>query len=262
NISGLGGYIWPANQAIGANGSWTVNLPDYGLSGQVGRLAVMLSSDSLGSDSEAGDRLYRFEVNGRPDLNKMHTAIDMGSNDINNARNLNAQNGQFSGDVSATNGKYSGDLTADQSMTANKDIRSNEGWIVTRNNKGWMNETYGGGFYMDDYNTIKTVNNKGIYTGGLVKGGTVQLEQVNVAGTSCPENGRLSRDAVGATLSCQSGVWKSSSAMQRNSCVWYYFGGGGQQSISCPVGQYMGGFSRYMENDWKETGHFQIECCS
>ncbi|EKN6179296.1 shufflon system plasmid conjugative transfer pilus tip adhesin PilV, partial [Yersinia enterocolitica] len=136
NISGLGGYIWPANQAIGANGSWTVNLPDYGLSGQVGRLAVMLSSDSLGSDSEAGDRLYRFEVNGRPDLNKMHTAIDMGSNDINNTRNLNAQNGLFSGDVSAVNGKYSGDLTTEKSMTAKNDIRSNEGWIVTRNSKG------------------------------------------------------------------------------------------------------------------------------
>jgi hypothetical protein len=244
NISGLGGYIWPANQAIGANGSWTVNLPDYGLSGQVGRLAVMLSSDSLGSDSEAGDRLYRFEVNGRPDLNKMHTAIDMGSNDINNTRNLNAQNGLFSGDVSAVNGKYSGDLTTEKSMTAKNDIRSNEGWIVTRNSKGWMNETYGGGFYMDNANTIKTLNNKDIYTAGQVRGGTIraddtltaggtlQLEKISTVGTSCPQIGRQSRDGTGAPLYCIDWVWKKSGGgIDFSRVMNQYVGDGGR----CPA---------------------------
>ncbi|MCB5310592.1 shufflon system plasmid conjugative transfer pilus tip adhesin PilV [Yersinia massiliensis] len=255
NISGLGGYIWPANQAIGANGSWIVNLPDYGLSGQVGRLAVMLSSDSLGSDSEAGDRLYRFEVNGRPDLNKMHTAIDMGSNDINNTRNLNAQNGLFSGDVSAANGQYSGNLTAkngnfsesvtaNQGITANKDIRSNEGWIVTRNNKGWLNETYQGGFYMSDNDWVRSVNNKGIYTAGQVKAGTVraddllnaagtlQLDQVSVAGVGCPQIGRQSRDNTGAPLFCIGGVWKKSGGgIDFNNVMNQYVGDGGR----CPA---------------------------
>ncbi|RRO01136.1 shufflon system plasmid conjugative transfer pilus tip adhesin PilV, partial [Pectobacterium aquaticum] len=60
---------------------------------------------------------------------------------------------------------------------------------------------------------------------------------------------------------CQSGAWKKSEALQRNRCTWYYIYGGGQQFMSCPVGQYMSGFSRYLENDWPRTGHFQIECC-
>ncbi|MEN3262442.1 shufflon system plasmid conjugative transfer pilus tip adhesin PilV [Sodalis endosymbiont of Spalangia cameroni] len=203
NISGLGGYIWPMNQAVGANGSWNVNLTHFGLSGQQGRLAVMLSSDALGSDSEAGDRLYRFAVDHRPDLNQMHTALSMGDNDINKARNIHAQNGQYSGN-----------------LTANKDIRSNEGWIVTRNNYGWLNETHGGGFYMSDNDWVRSVNNKGIYTGGQLKGGTVradgrlsageflQLEGTAQPGWGCGPNGLVGRTPEGALLSCQYGVWK------------------------------------------------------
>ncbi|UZX63583.1 shufflon system plasmid conjugative transfer pilus tip adhesin PilV (plasmid) [Yersinia ruckeri] len=194
NISGLGGYIWPANQAIGANGSWTVNLSDYGLSGQMGRLAVMLSSDSLGSDSEAGDRLYRFKVNGRPDLNKMHTDIDMGNNSLNNTSAVNAQ-----------------------TVTVENDIKSNSGWIITQNDKGWLNSTHGGGLTMTDNDWVRSVNNKGIYTGGQLRGGTIhaegrlatdeflQLNKVMVPGQSC-EAGILTRDAEGAPLYCQAGI--------------------------------------------------------
>ncbi|CAM3453117.1 MULTISPECIES: shufflon system plasmid conjugative transfer pilus tip adhesin PilV [Yersinia] len=194
NISGLGGYIWPANQAIGANGSWTVNLSDYGLSGQMGRLAVMLSSDSLGSDSEAGDRLYRFKVNGRPDLNKMHTDIDMGNNSLNNTSAVNAQ-----------------------TVTVENDIKSNSGWIITQNDKGWLNATHGGGLTMTDDDWVRSVNNKGIYTGGQLRGGTIhaegrlatdeflQLNKIMVPGQSC-EAGILTRDAEGAPLYCQAGI--------------------------------------------------------
>ncbi|EMC3257803.1 DotI/IcmL/TraM family protein [Salmonella enterica] len=30
NISGLGGYVWPDNQAVGAGGGWKMKLADYG----------------------------------------------------------------------------------------------------------------------------------------------------------------------------------------------------------------------------------------
>lgn len=244
NIAGLGGYIYPENIANGAGGGWEVNLTHFGLSGQNGHLAAYLSSDVLGTDAEESDRLYRFEVNGRPDLNKMHTAIDMGSNDINNTRNLNAETGQFSGDLTARNGNFSESVTASQGMTANNDIRSNDGWIVTRNNKGWLNETHQGGFYMSDDDWVRSVNNKGIYTGGQVRGGTIraddtltaggtlQLEKISTVGTSCPQIGRQSRDGTGAPLYCIDWVWKKSGGgIDFANAVHQYVGDGGK----CPA---------------------------
>ncbi len=163
-------------------------------------------------------------VNGRPDLNKMHTAIDMGSNNLNNVGAVNAQTGNFSGNVNGVNGTFSGQVKGnsgnfDVNVTAGGDIRSNNGWLITRNSKGWLNETHGGGFYMSDGSWVRSVNNKGIYTGGQVKGGTVradgrlytgeylQLERTAVAGASCSPNGLVGRDNTGAILSCQSGTW-------------------------------------------------------
>ncbi|WP_242618420.1 shufflon system plasmid conjugative transfer pilus tip adhesin PilV, partial [Salmonella enterica] len=40
-------------------------------------------------------------------------------------------------------------------------------------------------------------------------GGILTLDKINVAGTACPVNGAISRDTAGATLSCQSGLWRS-----------------------------------------------------
>ncbi|ALX97504.1 hypothetical protein AV650_28540 (plasmid) [Serratia fonticola] len=102
NTSALGDISIPPI-LHGAGGGWQVNLSSLGLSGQSGHLVAYLTSDVLAGGAEESDRLYRFKVNGRPDLNKMHTAIDMGANDVNNANNI----------------------------TANGDIRSNSGWLIT-----------------------------------------------------------------------------------------------------------------------------------
>ncbi len=62
---------------------------------------------------------------------------------------------------------------------------------------------------MSDGSWVRSVNNKGIYTGGQVKGGTVradgrlytgeylQLERTAVAGASCSPNGLVGRDNTG-----------------------------------------------------------------
>ncbi|WP_242617753.1 shufflon system plasmid conjugative transfer pilus tip adhesin PilV, partial [Salmonella enterica] len=44
--------------------------------------------------------------------------------------------------------------------------------------------------------------------GDVSAGGILTLDKINVAGTACPVNGAISRDTAGATLSCQSGLWK------------------------------------------------------
>ncbi len=203
--TGLGGYIQDGKTATGALRSWSVALSNYGAKSGNGHIAVLLSTDELSGAAEDTDRLYRFQVNGRPDLNKMHTAIDMGSNNLNNVGAVNAQTGNFSGNVNGVNGTFSGQVKGnsgnfDVNVTAGGDIRSNNGWLITRNSKGWLNETHGGGFYMSDGSWVRSVNNKGIYTGGQVKGGTVradgrlytgeylQLERTAVAGASCSPN--------------------------------------------------------------------------
>ncbi|HGC0716610.1 TPA: shufflon system plasmid conjugative transfer pilus tip adhesin PilV, partial [Escherichia coli] len=178
-LPGLGGYIGKNGTATGAFGAWTDKPGDYGLTCSAGHIAVVMTGDDL----QESDRLYRFQVPERPELNQMHTAINMGGNDINNAGNLNGQKATVKGDIT-----------------------SEDGWFITRNNKGWMNTTHGGGFTMTDSEWIRAVNNKGITTegelkGGKVSGGTVrsdgrlstgeylQLEKTATAGASCSPNG-------------------------------------------------------------------------
>jgi len=192
SVSGMGGYLYPDNIANGADGGWQLKLADYGLSGQSGHLADWLSADVLGGSDDESDRLYRFQVNGRPDLNRMHTDIDMGSNAVNNA----------------------------STVTASGDIKTTGGWIVTHDSKGWMNDTHGGGFYMDDDSWVKSVNNKGISTGGQMKGGTVradgrlsggeflQLDSVVATGGACDHNGLRAFDSLGIPQSCQNQQWQ------------------------------------------------------
>ncbi|WP_367672619.1 shufflon system plasmid conjugative transfer pilus tip adhesin PilV, partial [Serratia symbiotica] len=151
--AGMGGYIWTSGIATGAMSSWTVPLAGFGANTTQGHIAALLTSDELGAARGENDRLYRFSVTGKPDLNTMHTSIDMGGNNLNNTGTVNAVTGAFG-----------------NAITANNDIRSNNGWFITRGEKGWINETYGGGFYMSDNDWVRVLNNKNIYTAGQVRG--------------------------------------------------------------------------------------------
>ncbi|EAW1476896.1 shufflon system plasmid conjugative transfer pilus tip adhesin PilV [Salmonella enterica subsp. enterica] len=221
NISGLGGYVWPDNQAVGAGGGWKMKLSDYGLSSKQGSLVTFIPSDQLGTSGQGNDRLYRYAVNGHPDFNRMHTAIDMNGNNLDNAGDIKGKQAIISGGISGQSATISGEIKGQQA-TISGDIKSTGGWITTQGNKGWMNETHGGGFYMSDSSWVRSLNNKGIYTAGEIRGGQLRsdgdasvagilkLDQINVADTSCPTNGAVSRTVTGAPLSCQSGIWRSS----------------------------------------------------
>ncbi|AUH01894.1 shufflon system plasmid conjugative transfer pilus tip adhesin PilV [Prodigiosinella confusarubida] len=211
DIDGMGGYVWKSTNVTGAMASWSVPLASFGVSTSSGHVGALIPSDELGVAREESDRLYRFSVTGKPDLNRMHTNIDMGSNNLNNTNTVNAQTGNFSGNV-----------------TAGGDIRSNGGWLISRGSNGWLNETHGGGFTMTDNDWVRAINNKNIYTGGQVRGGSVrsdsnlsgggvlQLDQVNAAGAPCSRNGDISHDASGGILSCKDGVWVASGGESTN----------------------------------------------
>ncbi|ENA4754069.1 shufflon system plasmid conjugative transfer pilus tip adhesin PilV [Escherichia coli] len=198
-LPGLGGFIGKNGTATGVFGGWTDKPGDYGLSCNGGHIAIVMTGDDL----QESDRLYRFQVAGRPELNQMNTAINMGGNDLNNAGNINGQSATLKGDVTSENG-----------------------WLITKNDKGWKNLTYGGGFTMTDNQWIRAVNNKGIMTGGNIQGKDItgetvkstarlstgeylQLGKTAVENTSCSPDGLVGRDSKGAILSCQSGAWRT-----------------------------------------------------
>lgn len=89
-ITGMGGYLDEKNIANGAYGGWTSQPRDFGLDCRHGHIAIALSTEILGSVLQESDRLYRFKVNHKPELNRMYTDIDMGSNNLNNANTVNA----------------------------------------------------------------------------------------------------------------------------------------------------------------------------
>ncbi|WP_367398697.1 shufflon system plasmid conjugative transfer pilus tip adhesin PilV [Rahnella aceris] len=101
DIDGLGAYVWKSTNVTGAMESWSVPLASFGVSTSSGHVGTLIPSDELGVAREESDRLYRFSVTGKPDLNRMHTSIDMGSNNLNNTNTVNAQTGNFSGNVTA-----------------------------------------------------------------------------------------------------------------------------------------------------------------
>lgn len=292
DTEGMGGYVWAANTAVGADGGWQAKLSDYGLSGQQGRLAAFLSADVLGTDAAESDRLYRYQVNGRPDLNRMHTAIDMNGNNINGGGTVNAATGAFTGQLSAgaditsggnitANGNFKAgnSITADNAITANNDIRSNNGWVITRGEKGWLNETHGGGFYMSDDQWVRSVKDKNIYTGGEVLGGSIraegrlstrdvlQLDAINTAGASCPTNGLVSRDEAGAILSCESLVWKSQSGkINQSQCKWVeasnaWNHSAGYKTAACPPGWVVQSLRWWQVPSYVDDEHVDSYCC-
>lgn len=206
-MKGSGGYIPAANQAEGA--TWKFNLGSYGLTGETGRLASYLSSDVLGTDDQESDRLYRYAITSRPELNRMHAAIDMNGNNLNNTGTLNAQTGNFSGNVNAQNGGFTGNVTGQNgsfsgsvsapTVTAN-DLNAQTtrtagetytgGWYRTTGDTGWYSEKHNGGLYMSDSQWIRSFNDKGIYTGGQVQAGSIQSNGPIVAQGTLQANGR------------------------------------------------------------------------
>ncbi|BBI93043.1 shufflon system plasmid conjugative transfer pilus tip adhesin PilV [Serratia symbiotica] len=203
-INGMGGYVDEKNIATGAYGGWKSQPRDFGLDCRHGHIAIALSSEILGSVLQESDRLYRFQVKHKPELNRMHTAIDMGGHNLNNANTVNAKKGHYS-----------------EEINAGGNIKTQGGWLITQHGKGWLNEAHGGGFYMNDNDWIRSVNNKGIYTGGQLKGGTVradgrlsvgeflQLDGTAQPGWGCSPNGLVGRTPEGALLSCQNGQWRA-----------------------------------------------------
>lgn len=175
----------------------------------------------------ANDYLYRNAVPNHPELNAMNTDLGMGNHNINNAGSITA-----SGNVTAN-----GDLTA-RNVTASANVNAatanvtgetyTGGWFRTRGDTGWYSEKWGGGIYQNSPDWVQVYNNKNFSTGGQLWGGKITStgkitaydriatnEYISVGGlategAACSDRTLIAKSATGLTLSCQSGVWRSS----------------------------------------------------
>jgi len=216
-IGAQGGYVSSLNTSIatGSFGGWSTALAPYGGSPGAGHLAAALFFED---GAMVNDYLYRNAVPGQPNLNKMNTAIDMGTNNLNNAGAINAVTANVSGNANVAGETYTG------------------GWFRSRGDGGWYSEKYGGGWYMTDPGWVRSYNDKGISTGGEMNAGTLtstgrtqvgeylQLGGIATEGAACTPNGLLGRTSVGLTLSCQSGVWKKGFKLEPPSIIYGTYG--------------------------------------
>ena len=196
-----GGFISSTDTSIatGSFGGWQVPLASFGVAPGAGHIATALF---LEDGALVNDYLYRNAVPGKPEVNRMNTAINMNGNNLNSAGTVSAATVTASGNISATGETTTG------------------GWFRTTGDTGWYNQKWNGGWYMNDPTWVRSYGDKNVYSGGEIRGGTLrsegrtavgeylQLGGVATEGTACSPNGLVGRTAAGLTLSCQSGVWR------------------------------------------------------
>ncbi|OWJ89365.1 pilus assembly protein PilV, partial [Pseudomonas sp. A46] len=200
-----GGFIssTDTSMATGSFGGWQVALAPFGVTPGAGHIATALF---LEDGAVVNDYLYRNAVPGKPEVNRMNTAINMNGNNLNSAGTVSAATVTASGNISAANANITGETTTG-------------GWFRTTGDTGWYNQKWNGGWYMNDPTWVRSYGDKNVYSGGEIRGGTLrsegrtavgeylQLGGVATEGTACSPNGLVGRNAAGLTLSCQSGVW-------------------------------------------------------
>ncbi|MDI3440252.1 shufflon system plasmid conjugative transfer pilus tip adhesin PilV [Erwinia sp. V90_4] len=173
-IGATGGYI-ENGVAKGALGAWSKNLSAFGGFNPGDGHIVIAGFYQNGTISN--DYLYRKAVPGRPELNTMSTALNMGGNGITNAATVAAQNATVSGtttttQLTATNSTVSGKLTAG-TINASGNITS-----------------------------ANTVQAKYLYP-----------TQTVTVGQSCSPSGMIGKDSTGNAISCVNGRWAKSSGV-------------------------------------------------
>ncbi len=244
-----GGYIKTDAPTIakGAYGQWNLPLSTFKLGSNAGHLATAFFYVNGKLDN---DYLYRSKVNGHPELQRMNAAIDMNSNNIDNAGTFDGVEAKLSGNADIKGSLNAGNTTITGNTTTSGETYTG-GWFRTTGDGGIYFQKFGGGWNMTDSATMRAYGDKNIATGGSVNvgsnitaGGTIsgnnvigntvtangrlrstealQLDKVYIAGTACSPNGLIGRDAAGATLSCQSGVWKTASYIPK---VTFFSGG-------------------------------------
>lgn len=234
------GMTQSATVASGLQGAWKETSTDYSNINSAGLMAYRVGYDSA---------MYSVYLR-RDGTLPMTGDLNMGGNDINNAKDITATGTTTSGILHSTGDTNVGaNLNVSGNTQVNGTINSNntvsgatitsrgetytQNWFRTLGDTGWYSQKWGGGWYMSDSSWIRAYSNKNVYTGGQIRGGSVQadgrltvgefaqLNGVANAGASCSPNGLQGRTAAGQILSCVNGVWASSGGKPRKSFYYY-----------------------------------------
>ncbi|TNV16091.1 shufflon system plasmid conjugative transfer pilus tip adhesin PilV [Buttiauxella sp. B2] len=170
-IGGTGGYI-EGGQAKGAMSAWVENLSVFGgYNPGDGNIVV---SGFYADGAIVNDFLYRNSVPGHPELNAMTTALSLGGNDINSAKNISASSTVAGATVNASSSVNTATVNASGSVNAQDvDTRGETytgGWFRTRGDTGWYSQKWGGGWNMTDSTWIRAYGGKNVYTPGVLQG--------------------------------------------------------------------------------------------
>lgn len=248
-VGGAGGYISSTNPNVanGTYGAWgPKTIPNSPGAGHM-VYSLMFQNGSL-----VTDYLYRKAVPGRPELNQMNTAIDMGGNNVNNAATVNAQkvvapagnsvqvgNSYLYGDGANTAVRQSGALYVQHADGSAADIAqvgniTSTGSLNLTSNGGAVNgsgqvevNAAGGALYLNPWSANPTVVGGGggsgnlQVTGNLDGNGYIKPGHIASLGAGCGPNGAYGTDGQQA-LFCNSGVWTAIGEGQTWRCVQYW----------------------------------------
>ncbi|WKX32846.1 shufflon system plasmid conjugative transfer pilus tip adhesin PilV (plasmid) [Escherichia coli] len=242
-IDGYGGFVYSGSMPSGCTSStttvngaacgWTLDLSGFGISTTSGHIAVNLGADIAGSASSGGDFLHRYSVPGHAEYNQMNTALDMNGKNVNRAGNLLVTSDGKSSDDHGSSGStgFVGWASGSASGTASDATSLRAGMYFSTSAPSSSDK---------ESVWIKTTSNTSLDVTGKVRAATVKGTRLITsegylmpgktvtANTSCTPaalgisdlladtTGLVAHDSTGATLSCQSGVWKKRASPENN----------------------------------------------
>ncbi|HDJ8909572.1 TPA: shufflon system plasmid conjugative transfer pilus tip adhesin PilV [Escherichia coli] len=238
-IDGYGGFVYSGSMPSGCTSStttvngaacgWTLDLSGFGISTTSGHIAVNLGADIAGSASNGGDFLHRYSVPGHAEYNQMNTALDMNGKNVNRAGNLLVTSDGKSSDDHGSSGStgFVGWASGSASGTASDATSLRAGLYFSTSAPSSSDK---------ESVWIKTTSNTSLDVTGKVRAATVKGTRLITsegylmpgktvtANTSCTPaalgisdlladtTGLVAHDSTGATLSCQSGIWKKNAS--------------------------------------------------
>ncbi|EAR5852525.1 shufflon system plasmid conjugative transfer pilus tip adhesin PilV [Salmonella enterica] len=238
-IDGYGGFVYSGSMPSGCTSStttvngaacgWTLDLSGFGISTTSGHLAVNLGADIAASAGSGGDFLHRYSVPGHAEYNQMNTALDMNGKNVNRAGNLLVTSDGKSSDDHGSSGStgFVGWASGSASGTASDATSLRAGMYFSTSAPSSSDK---------ESVWIKTTSNTSLDVTGKVRAATVKGTRLITsegylmpgktvtANTSCTPaalgisdlladtTGLVAHDSTGATLSCQSGLWKKNSS--------------------------------------------------
>jgi len=228
-----GGYVFSSSQARGAQGTWQMNINPYQSAGAGLNTGRVVATQYYADGQLIADYLYRNQVPGMPEANRMNTAIDMNGNNINSAATVNATTVSAS-TVNATNvtatATVSGNVVAAASrvQVGSESLYPNRVAMINALYGGTLPASTAGGGSLSAAGSLAAgadlsvardatvgrdlaVSGSSTFLGAVDARLGVTLGPVASSGAPCSPNGRVAATAAGTgeTLQCRGGVWQA-----------------------------------------------------